>query len=132
GLTSFLTTVGQILKEPERHHVAYEGRVELEPLALGDLVRSAGGEPAHARALEPWLLDLARDPALGNAAALLRHGSFPPRTRGPRKVRFVVAPLAKDGAPFARLVSLEVAGDELVPIFRAADAADPLAAFDAL
>src|SRR5579883_644985 len=131
--TSFLTTLGHILAEQRtRYHFPYEGEFLVEPLSLAELVRSVGGETAHAEVLRPWILDFGWDFARRRYDAFLRHASWPPRTAPALGARFLVAQVKKDGAPYARLVSVEVAGEDLRPIFKAGTEADPLAAFRAV
>src|SRR5205807_5977300 len=130
GKTSFLTALGHILAEQRnRYHFPYEGEFLVEPLSLAELVRGIGGQPAHAEALRPWVLDFGWDFARRRYDAFFRHASWPPRTSPSLGARFLVAQVRKDGAPYARLVSVEVAGEDLVPIFRAGSAPDPLAGF---
>jgi len=130
GKTSYLTALGHVLTEQRaRYHFPYDGEFLLEPLSLAELVRGAGGEPGHAEALRPWILDFGRDFARRRYDAFFRHASWPPRTKPSLGARFLVAQVKKDGAPYARLVSVEVAGEDLRPIFKAGTEADPLAAF---
>jgi hypothetical protein len=127
GKTSFLTALGNILTEQRaRHHIPYEGEFLLEPLSLVELVRSAGGGEAHARLLAPWIVDLGWDFARRRTDAFLRHASFSPRTPPERGARFLVAQVCKDGAPYARLISIDTAGEDLRPIFRAGSASEPV------
>jgi hypothetical protein len=133
GKTSFLTALGHILAEQRnRYHFPYDGEFLVEPLSLAELVRSVGGESAHAEALRPWILDFGWDFARRRYDTFFRHASWPPRTPPALGARFLVAQVRKDGAPYARLVSVDVAGEDLRPIFRAGAASDPLAAFRAL
>ena len=133
GKTCFLTALGHVLTEQRaRYHFPYDGEFVLEPLSLAELVRAAGGEPAHAEALRPWILDFGRDFARRRYDAFLRHASWPPRTHPALGARFLVAQVKKDGAPYARLVSVEVAGEALRPVFEAGTEADPLAVFRSL
>jgi hypothetical protein len=133
GKTSFLTTLGHILAEQRsRYHFPYEGEFLVEPLSLAELVRSVGGEAAHAEVLRPWILDFGWDFARRRFDAFFRHASWPPRTPPSQGARFLVAQVRKDGAPYARLVSVDVAGEDLLPIFRAGSEPDPLAAFRAI
>ncbi len=133
GKTSYLTTLGHMLAEQSsRYHLPFDGEFSIEPLSLAELVRSVGGEPAHAEALRPWILDFGWEFARLRYDAFLKLGSWPPRTPPALGARFLVAQLRKDGAPYARLVSLEVAGEDLRPIFKAGDAPDPLVTFRAI